>query len=726
MSVDVATPAMARVQDAGRARPAELAEDAPGLLDPRRLLSLFLRRIWVFAALAAPVLLGSVLYLALAPPQYTASAKVMLDTRDARVTQDEQVLSPLKADSEIVDSEVEVLRSRHLAEAVIADLRLERDPEFNPKGLDASAPGPGLNRVVDEVLDRQRIKRTGLTYVIQIGFESRDPQKAALIANKFAELYLVQQREAKAKATDEASRWLSGRLEQLRAQVIADEAAVQRFRIANNLMSASGATFAEQEISVYNQRLSEARAQLAEDEARLRTARAQMRQGSAGDDVGEALSSPVVQNLREQRVKLSTRVADLEGRYGDLHPEMARARRELNDVDEAIRSEIGRIVSNLEAKAEVSRQRAAAIGGSLGSAQGALAANNRAMVRLNELERTAEASRTLYESYLNRFKQTSTQSGLEKSDASLISPARAPTEPSSPNVPLTLAFGAVLALGAGLAGVVASERIDATLASGDDVRRKLGVRYLGSIPSLDSTDAANSGSPVDYVVERPLSVIAEAFRNLRTSIRYACGKEAGQVLAISSALPSEGKTTSSISLARVSALQGLKVIIVDCDLRQPAVNGALGLEAPEAGLLEVLHGEAPLESAVTVDTASGAHILQLRDPLATSEDVFGGAGMDRLLESLRERYDLIVLDTAPILALADTRTLASKVDALVVLAHWRKTPAHAILAAIRMINSAGAQVCGVALTQVDLKRQERLAYGEPEYYHKKNKKYYYG
>ena len=730
----------------GRARSSTLV----GSLDLRRLSSMFRKRLRLFASVVAIVFVAVALVTFQTTPRYTATAKVMLDTRKEQVTDFQAVLSGISLESSAVDTEVEVIKSRQLAERVVKSLNLEKDREFNPAmggghsplGAVAASvkrflgktapPEPVLNtieaqkqheRIVDRVLGGLSVRRAGVTYVIDVGYESEDPAKAAVIANKFAELYLLEQLEAKFDATRQATEWLNSRLGELRVQVQQDEAAVQQYKIANNLLSASGSSLTEQEIYNYNTTLAEARAQMAEDNARLRTAREQLARGSTGDDVGEALSSPVIQELRKTRSEVSARLADLQGRYGDRHPEMLKAKRQLSDIDTQIQQEIARIISNLQAKAQVSQQRAGAISGSLGGARGTLESNNRATVRLNELQRNADASRTLYESYLNRFKETTTQQGLEQSDSRVVSKAKIPTGQSSPNVNLNLLIGLGLALAAGAAALLIAENLDAGLTTADDVENRLETAFLGSIPLLSSITDDASDLPTDHVVKSPFSAYSEAFRNLRASILYARLGEPVKVVAVTSSLPGEGKTTTSICLGRTAALQGSKVILVDCDLRRQAVNRFLK-EDQTSGLLEVLNGEVKLEQAITVDAESGAHLLPVARSAFTPRDVFGTPAMDHLLEELRRRYDLVILDTAPVLPVADTRILAPKADVVVFLARWRKTPQDAIESAFRMLGGTGAHIAGVALTQVDMNQQAKYGYGDSGYYYTAYKKYY--
>ncbi len=462
----------------------------------------------------------------------------------------------------------------------------------------------------------------------------------------------------------------------------------------------------------------------AADAARLNTARQQLAAGSTGEDVGEALNSGVIQSLRAQRVAVSARVADMQGRYGGKHPEILKAQRELADIDAQIQGEVTRVISNLEAKSEVSRQRLASIAGSLSVARGTLTQNNRSMVGLSELEQKAAASQALYESYLNRYKQTDAQEGTEQSDSRVISGARIPSKPSGPNLPLNIAFGLMLGLGAGLVGVIATEMLDSSLTTAEDVERRLGKRYLAGIPLLSSLKGERGMSPINAVVKHPNSAFAEAYRNLRASLKYATLNGPVTVIAVTSALPQEGKTTTSICMARSAALQGQRVVLIDCDMRRRELNRLTRGREREAGLLEVLAGQARLEDALVKDDATNAMILPLNTTVAGAHDLVGGEAMDALLATLRERFDLVILDTTPVLPLADTRILATKVDVVVLVARWRKTSEHAVHAALRLLPTDAVTVAGVVLNRIHLGQQQRFGYGDASYYYRQYAQYY--
>lgn len=722
--------------------PANAARTPVGTdFDVGPLVSVFRRRLWLFTATFAIVVAAVMGLTLLATPRYVATSDILLDTKPVPVVQDSLALPQTPVDANATDTEIEVLRSRALAEKVVTKLRLDLVPEFasgggvmsslrparaSDTGRLAPATGSARQKIVDVVRSRLSIRRAGLTDVVNVGFESESPALAARVADAFAEQYLADQLDAKFTANREANEWLQKRVTELATEVQFAEAQVQQFKIANNLMSAQGATLVEQEISALEQQRAAAATDQAAADARLSIARQQLARGSSGEDVGEALDSPVIQQLRQQRATLSARVADLSGRYGPQHPEMLRADRELRDIDNQINAEIQRIISNLDAQARVARQRTGAIAGNVGSARQNLAGNNRAGVRLNELERSAESVRVLYESYLNRYKETSAQEGLEYSDARIVSKASVPSRASYPNKLLQLVLGAVLGVGLGLALVILAEALDSGVRTSDDVERLFDLRSMGIVPELRST-LEGSGKrrlvPADYLVEHPLSAFAESFRSLRTSVAFSKPGAPVQVVVVTSSLPGEGKTTSSMCLARSAAMGGLRAVIVDCDLRQRSVRRYIDHDI-QVGLVELLAGTATLQDVLVKDSLTDAMILPIAGDVGVARDLFGNAAIEELFAMLRQMFDLIVVDTAPVLPIADTRLLAHQADVVLVLARWAKTPRKAIESALGLLASSGAYISGVVLTKVDMKVQAKSGYGDASYYYRDYKAYY--
>ena len=695
-------------------------------LDPQRMVAVFRAHWWLFALVAAIIFLGAVVFTAVAPRIYTAAASVVLEAPQKPGPNGE--IEPAQpADSATVDTEVQLVQSRDIADQVVTALKLGADPSFWA-GSHRTAPADADQRhdaAVSIVQGGLKAKRSGLTSVITISFSSRSPVLAARIANGYADQYLIAQSQAKLASTQQSGNALNDKLESLRKAALSDATALAQFRTSHGLYSGEGTTFTEQEASAYSERLADAQADYSGDQARLNVAKSQLA-GDASGAKSVAVDSPVLQNLRGQRSQLTAQIAELENRYGARYPDVVAADKQLADVNAGIQAEVHRIIAELQTRADVSRQRVATIQQALGSATSRLAGGTTASVSLDELQRKADASKQVYEDYLARYQQATASVGTEQPDARITNRADAPGKPSSPNVPLNLALGFIVAVGAGTGAVYAREALHSGLSTGDDIEQRLGLPHLGSVPELASVaDRADRDmSPPDYLLAKPLSAFGEAVRGLRTSLKFAGGSgEGARIVALTSALPSEGKSTTSLCLARSGAQAGTRVLLVDCDLRRRSINKLLGVE-PEIGLLEVLNGTAELNDVIFRDEASGAYILPLANSSVSPEEVFETAAMNKMLRDVAAMFDLVFLDTAPVLAVAETRVLAAKSDAVVFLAHWRKTPEKAIIAALKLLDAAGAPVAGVALTQVNMLQQARYGYGDATYYYADYKKYY--
>jgi capsular exopolysaccharide synthesis family protein len=714
-------------------------------LDLHGLLAMLERRkVVIFAVMAAVVVLA-MLVSALQTPKYSALSQVVLNTNEEQLAPaNSNVLTKTMQTQELADTEVEVLRSRELARHVTEALRLDRDPKYRPssngnpgrlrrlgEALGLVTPQPAVQlsseavsqTLINRLLSYLSISRVGQTYAFNILVTSDNPAEAQRIANEYATQYTRLYTDRKRDSNNDAVTFLSSRLAELQRQAQADTALVQQYRVENNLLSSSGASLTEQEISTYNQQVAAARTQAAEDRAKLATALGQLRGGSLGDDVGEALGSPVISALRGQRAQVSAQFARLSNTYGPLYPEVQRARTELADVDAQIQAEIKRVISNLQARATVSQDRLSSIEGTLGGARNQLAANNRAMVGLDDLQRRAEASQQLYDSYLARYKETRAREGTERPEARVTSWADLPMSPSSPRTELNLLLALVIGTGLGLATALISEMMFAGLTTPSDVESRLRIRCLGGIPLLNSV-LPKARSPVDAVINYPASSYAEAFRSLRGSIKWAVDGPS-KVIMITSALPKEGKTTTSVCMARMSALSGERVVLIDVDVRQRDLSTTVPDVEGRPDLIKILTGDATLDEALVRDGMSGAFVLPIRETPGEIGDLLIGPAMDSLIAQLRDRFDVVLLDSAPVLASSDTRSLAAKVDAVVVIARWRSTAEHIVREALRMLPYHHVPIAGIVLTKVNVHKNLRYGYGDKAYVNDSSKTKYF-
>jgi uncharacterized protein involved in exopolysaccharide biosynthesis/Mrp family chromosome partitioning ATPase len=684
-------------------------------------------------ALAAALVVAGTLCLT---PLYQSTASIMLDTRREQVVDMQAVLSNLPSDTFVVDSEVQVLQSPALARRVVDKLHLDRDPEFNASlrpptllsipvnavkaavhnvslwlGLvpatDVNSAARRAQSVVQAFEKNLTVTRQGLTYVINIAFYSQDAAKAVRIADAVAQTYLEQQKATKAEATHQANVLIQKHVGQLQGQVARAEQAVADYKSKNGLLNAVGAPLTEQEISALNTQMATAQAEEAEQAGKLAAARAQLGHGGS-DAVGQAAGSDTIRQLRQQQAELITQEADLSRRYGPRHPALIKVHAQRAALDAAIAAEVHRVISGQQAEASAAASRAGSLRASINQDRKLLALNNAAGVKLAELERDANAVRGVYESFLNRLKQTAAQEDLQDADAKVISPASIPLKPSSPSWMLAAAAALVFSLLAAGAAILLREFFDRGVRTAEEAENAVGLPVIAIVPQIAQAD------PAAYVVKRPMSDFAESIRNLRTSLFLSRNSAPPKVVAMMSALPHEGKTTTTLALGRQCAESGARVLVIDADLRRRALTAHLGQPAAR-GLVELVEGRCSLESCVYRDPLSNAMILPITRTADAGKDVFFAHDIGRVFDLLRQHFDIILVDTAPLLPLAEPRVVASHADSIVLLTHWHKTSQTAMQDAARLIRTLDVPIAGVALTCADMKLLDSFGYAARNY-----------
>lgn len=684
-------------------------------------------------------------------PRYSATTLVLIDPQQTQVVDIESVLSGLSPDTGTIDSQVELLLSRSVAERTVDQLDLVSDPEFNstltptpligylnpigwirailPSGRGPLTEEEEANRVKREVVSafRQRLSasRRKLTFVIDVSFVSEDPNKAALIANQIADTYVLDQLEAKFDATRKANVWLSGRLSELREALRDSERAVEIYKAENQLIETDGLTLNEQQLSELNAQLILIRAEKAEQRAKFDRVNELLARGAGIDSVAEVLQSEVVRDLRQQQAELVREQAELASRYGPRHPQIINIQAERRDLDRQIEAEVRRIASSLENAVAVAETRERALRDSLDELRDTASVNNQALVRLRQLDREASANRVLYESFLGRFKETADQEGIQTPDARVISSATPPLEPSFPRKTLILSIVIVLS---GIGGVVLAfvvDRLDNTIHTATEMEELLGLPHIASLPAVGGeSEGGKSLAPHDYVLDKPLSAFAESLRTLRTSLALSNVDQPPKVIMFTSALPNEGKSTTCLSFARAAAQAGVKTVLLDGDLRHPSMHKLLNVGARKVGLVEYLAGRVSLADALLTDERSGVRILPVASGVANPPDLLGSAQMRKLIKQLKDDHDLVLVDAAPVLPVVDSRVLARVVDKTVMIVRWNQTPRDASINAVKELRAYNADMAGCIFTQIDMARRARYGYGDSGAYYSHYRKYY--
>lgn len=702
-------------------------------MDLRDATRLLRRRLQLIVGVMIACALLSLLTSLLLAPRYRAEAVVLLDPRQTHVMAGE-VVSGLPSDNTAVRSEIDIIQSDAVVNRVVDKMNLAEDPELHPKRwwsvlnpfkLFAPPVSPedqaARNRAMVEELVEKRLKvdNDGRSYSIKISYQSTDPKKAALIANAFADEYLVDQLEAKYEATARASKWLDSRLSTLKEQVETAEKAVEAFRQKSKLIEVDGTTVSARQLSDTNTQLTEARGVTAQAEARLRSAQNMLKSKGGTDSAADVLASPLIQRLREQEAEVRRQETEMATKYGDLHPKMINMRAQYRDLQAKIEEEVRKIIQALANEVDIARARQGQIEKALREQEERAGVEMRDSVTLRQLQREADANRMLYEGFLNRFKQTSAQEQMQAPDSRIIARASPPASPSFPIKWLFMVIGLVVGgvLGVMLAYLV--EYFDRGFRSAAQVEEATGIPVVGLIPTLGGvTDQL----PEKYVVEKPLSSYSEALRTVRTAIHFSNVDQPPKIVMVTSAVPGEGKTTFCLSLARSLAAAGNKILLIDADMRRPRIAAAAELADAKGGLAALLSGEQNFAAVLCHDPiVPGFDILPSVGKVPNAQDLLGSQQMHKMLQDAAQHYDLVIVDTPPIMAVSDAAMAARSVDSIIFLVRWATTPRDTAVQALKQLHSFGIKMAGVVLTQVNL--VEHAKYGGGYYHHNYNDYY---
>ncbi len=706
-----------------------------------------LRRRWrMVAAIPLTLVVLALIYLMVANILYTATSTVLVDPRRANVVDTSQtVLSNFGTDDATIESQTLLIQSVAILQRVVERLKLTADPEFTPtpgildpikRLFSSSGPAEGASpedaakaRSVEILQKRMKVTRQGTTFLVDINVSSIEPRKAAAIANAIAERYFEEQVRAKYEATKIAASWLNSQIEGLKSRVVASEQAVEDFRASNNLSVSQGVTVNDQQITDLNNKLIAARAQTAEARAKYDQVQQLSKSGSDPGGINAAITSDMITKLRTQYADIAKNEADLASKYGPRHPLVANVRAQLKDTQRLINEEIRRILDSTQHDYDVARSREASLQQSLDQVQGVSTSSGQALVRLHELQREAEANRTLYESYLARYKETSAQESLEMPDSRVVTRASVPIRPSSPKTMLILGLAVMLGLGGGCVLAFLADYLDRRVKTLEQAEAISGVPALAAVPLIGTRELAARAKrgrdelahynprtvrllppPLQpplmrYAIDEPGTFFAEAIRAVRLALQRTMRIQPLKVVLVTSSLDNEGKTTLAANLALSLATLGIKTLLIDGDLRNPQLTRALAPHA-DAGLMEVAMGQTPLERAILLDRSSGLSILPspaAKDVELITELMFSERIVD-ILDHLRQHYELIIIDSPPLVPLVDGRALAELSDRIILAMGWDQTPQEVISHTINLLSPVHERILGTVLTRVDLSR----------------------
>lgn len=675
---------------------------------------------------------GMAAYLATTPKLYMAQSSILVEPRRSQVS-DLQALSPDSDTASLMRTQVEILRSQALARRVVLELGLVADPAFNPApSLVSELKGRLRSWIMlgqderrepteDELVEAATARLLGIivlqnearSNVLHIKTQTRSPELAAAIANAFARQYLEFRRHQKFSAIERAHLWFSSHLTQLAERARETERAVEAYRAEHGLTialnpRAGGPTLR----TVHQQQMDEVVRQMvaisgerARKAAQLTQAQAALRAQRGPDALPEVLNSVIVQRLREQEAMAAAREAEIASVQGDRGPDLQAVRAQRRGLQRRIQEEMANATFGLANEVASARTQEETMRERLEELRAAVNVDNAAEVALQGLIAEAQANRQVYESFLVRATQLANIAGIQEPEAELVSAATPPTAPSSPGRTKLLAIALVGSMILGIITACLLERMSDGFGTPEALEAFLGISTLGIVPRLGARArraAIGGRGDVDF---------ATSVNHLCGMLRIRCQAGQARVIMVTSALPQEGKTMLSVSLAHSAAAAGLRVLLVDCDLRNPSIAATCGI-SPQPSLAEVLAGTS-LAGAISAlpQLAPGLDVMPSDIARSGPEALLSSNRLRRILELARTRYDLVVVDAPPVLPVTDALFLSSAVDATLMAIRWQTTPRAAVSDALQLLRSAGANVIGTALTQVNMARFARMSGG---------------
>ncbi|CAA2144159.1 MULTISPECIES: GumC family protein [Methylobacterium] len=657
---------------------------------------LTVRRAWVLGT-AALLTFIAVAYGFLAPPLYAATAQILIDPRDKQIVTNDVNPVAMAPDGGVmqVESQARVIESDSVLTRAARDAGLLDDPDFGGVGtgflswtlrtLQGEGAAPATDaaaeaRAVRALRRRLAVKRADKVFVVDVVVTAGNPDKAARIVNAIAAAYLKDQTSARADAASRASSEMASRLDDLRKRVNVAENKVETFKAENGLITASGQLISEQQLAESNNRIVAARARTAEARTRLQQIKDARGSTAFGPDTApEAIQSAVIERLRSQYAELASKEADLRTQLGNRHPFIEAVRTQMQDVKRLTETELTRIARSAETDYQRAVANEKALTANLDELKRGSIVTGEASVRLRELEREVDTSRAVYSNFLNRSREIQEQTGIDTTNARVISWARPPAERSWPLRLLLFVGGLVsgLGLGAGLAFV--REYLDPTVLSRRQMERLSHTSVVATYPEF------KAGS------ERPASVAASLTLDRLASVRGQIHPpgQALSVLVTSAASDTADRRSTIHLLAAVATARGERVLVVEADLEATPEENASG-----PGLIEVLRGEVGMAAAAKADAESGAARIGIGDLAKASREALSRANIEQFLAAAKSSFDLILIDGGVLTGNLRIGPLAAASDRLLIVAKNGATRQRDLLDILDISEVLGRPVSG--------------------------------
>jgi len=686
-------------------------------------------------------------------PVYEASGSIAINKPDSGLVNfnNSPTFSVDYYDPTEMETEVKILQSDLLALQVVKELALDRRPEFGgktaalPSSLDL-APDPlqadtgRTTSLLSSFRSSLKVALAPNTHIIEVRYRSPDKELAANVVNTLMTTYTENNFKSRFDSTMQASDWLSKQLVDLQMKVETSQEKLVHYQKEHEILGIDDKqNITTAKLDELNKALTTAESERMDKESIYRLVQSGDTEtiASAANvldaaGAGSTSQSGLLETLRAKQADLKIQAAELNTQFGPSYPKLAQINNQLKEIDAELVAETRKIGGKIKGQYMAALQRENMLHDALEKQKQEANKLNESAIEYSLLKRDLDTNRQLYEGLLEKLKEAGVSAGLRSNNFRIVDVARVPTGPIEPNIPRNLSFAFMLGLTSGVGLAFLLEGLDNTVRTTEQAQMISGLPPLGMIPlgSRTAREGANSKrlviatskEAVELITQvRPQSQMAESYRALRTSLLLSNLGAPPKVIMVTSALPQEGKTTTSINCAVVLAQKGIRVLLIDADLRRPSIHKTLGM-GPRSGLSNVLTGSATLEQAITRSTVlPNLNILPAGTPPPNPAELLASINMRDVLEQLRGQYDHIVVDTPPTLSVTDAVVLSPRADAIVLVIRSGQTTKQALRRSRDILMQVNAKVSGVLLNAVDLSSPDYYYYYE---YQGKYARYY--
>jgi len=694
------------------------------------------KRRWTATTVFLIVLLGTAVYTFTATPIYEARTRLLIESDDPHIVSFKEVIDKGPAESDYYQTQYKILQSRTLARDTLDALHLWNNPLFGdpPAGwfsqlrslaghdtgqaaTAASDEAGAQSLALDRFLERLTIAPVRNSRLVDVQFRLREPALAAAVANGVAKAYIERDLAYKFTASKDASNWLGDRLAEQRTLVEKAELTLQQYREQHEAISLEDRqNIVVQKLADLNAAVTKAKTERLQKEAVYRQLDAAGTDGALLDTFPAILGNAFIQTQKSELAALQRQQAQLSERLGDRHPDMVKLKSAIQKTEAALRTEVAKVVAGVRTEYEAALAQEQSLSAALEQQKRESLAMNRKGIEYSVLEREVESSRQIYQSLMQRAKETSVTGELKSSNVRVVDRAEVPLRPVSPRplVSLVLALFGATFLAIGL--VFFFEYLDNRIKTPEEVEARLGLPAIGLIPALGKNwrhvePLLSNGVPPDF---------SEAFKVLRTNVLFSAAEQGCRVVVVTSSGPGEGKTIVASNLAIGVAYTGQRVLLVDGDLRRPRVHQVFAFDQ-EPGLSNALVGDAKASDAVHRTDVPGLCVLTAGRVPPNAAELLGSRRFKELLASIRGQFDWVVIDSPPVMAVTDPNILASLSDSVVFVIGAEMTSYQIARRAVEQLERGRAVFAGGVLNRVQIKRH---SYYYSQHYRREYADYY--